>query len=375
VAFEGCTLLPGLVDSHTHLTFRGDGSLLEPAMEDPDELLMLYGARNARLALASGVTTMRDNGGRGKTALMLREGIRRGLVPGPRLLVAGRPLTIPRGHCWPLGGEAAGAETLRARVRELVAEGVDWIKIMATGGGTVGTKPHEPAYSTEELSAIAGEAHAHGRPVGAHSTCSEATRRLLDAGVDMIIHGNFRDADGTYRFDDDLAARMAGSGTWFNPTLHVCRSRIWYLEALSRTRRLTEEEATYLAGQAESWEELVDLVQRLMQAGVRLVAGSDSGWSRYAFGGFRHEIQALTEAGMSNSEALAAATRLSAEALGLGAEVGTLERGKAADLLVVRGNPLEDVGALGQVAAVFLGGVRFGEDRRSSERPPGLSAP
>jgi imidazolonepropionase-like amidohydrolase len=358
ITFPGLTLLPGLIDCHTHLNFRGDGASLEEMMEDSDALLMLIGAQNATRALYAGVTTLCDNGGRGHTVFALKEGIRRGYIQGPRLLISGRPLTIPKGHCWPLGGEVQGEEALRQAVRQLVDEGADWIKVMASGGGTKGTVSHRPAYSANELHAIAGEAHAAGRWVGAHCNSIPALYNLLDAGYDMIIHGNLNTLDGQYRFDPELAARIADSGTWFNPTLHVCRGRIRRLERIRTQRPLTDGEANMLEGQVRYWAQLVDTFQRLLALNVRFVAGSDAGWSYFAFGDFAEEVDAMVEAGMAPGDALLAATRQCAEAIGIGREVGTLEPGKQADMLVVEGNPLEQVRSLLNVRAVFLGGVQ-----------------
>jgi len=358
INFDGLTLLPGLVDCHSHVTFQGDGSTIEEMMRDPDELQVLLGSQNTRRALESGVTTLRDCGGRGTTTFAIREGIRRGYIFGPRLLISGRPITITGGHCWPLGGQADGVDGVREAVRKLVCEGADWIKVMASGGGTKGTNPHLPSYTTEELKAIVQEAHGYSKLVGAHCNCVAGMASLLDAGVDMIIHGNFYDSDGSYHFDPEMAMRIADTGTWFNPTLHVCRSRIWRLRRLAETRGLSEEERTNLARQQSYWAVLSDAFQRLLQAGVRLVAGSDSGWSYYPFGHFAEEVDAMVEAGMTPAEALASATRLSAEAVGLADQVGTLEVGKAADVLVADGNPMEDSRALSRIVAVYKDGQR-----------------
>jgi len=204
--------------------------------------------------------------------------------------VSGRPITTTGGHCWPMGGQADGVEGVQAAVRELVEEGANWIKVMASGGDTKGTNPHQPSYTTEELKAIVQEAHSYGKLVGVHSLCVAGTVRLLDAGVDMIIHGYFYDGDGTYRFDPDVAARIADTGTWFNPTLHLCRSRIRRLRQLAETRGLSEDERANLAGQERYWVEKCDAFQRLLRAGVRLAAGSDSGWDCYPFGLFAEEV-------------------------------------------------------------------------------------
>ena len=358
IRFDGLTLIPGLVDCHSHITFRGDGSAIEAMMADSDEMMVLLGAQNVQRALESGVTTLCDNGGRGKTTFNIKEGIRRGYISGPRLLISGRPITVSGGHCWRLGGQADGVDSVRAAVRDLVHEGADWIKVMASGGGTKGTVSHLPSYTTEELTAIVEEARNYGKVVWAHCNSVPGMVRLLDAGVDMIIHGNFNDPDGSHRYDPELAARIADTGTWLNPTLHVCRSRIWRLRRLDEKRGLTEEERETLAGQERYWTQISETFQRLLQAGVRLVAGSDCGWSYFSFGDFAYEVDAMVEAGMTPTQALASATCFAAEAAGLADQVGTLEAGKAADLLLVDGDPIEDIRALTRVIEVFKNGER-----------------
>lgn len=356
--FGGCTILPGLVDCHTHLNLPGDGSGLEDAAADGDDLLLLRSANNARTALASGVTTLRENGGRNGTISALREAQRRGIVSGPRLSIAGRPLTITGGHCWPFGGEADGVTQMRQAVRQLVKEGADWIKVIATGGGTRNTLPLRPSYSPAELRAAVEEAHSADRLAGAHVTCTQGIVDALDAGFDMLIHCFFSEPDGSYRFDPEIARRIADKGVWVNPTLHVARTRMQRLEQLAARRPLTADEASDLERNRHGYEERCSGVQLMLAAGVRVVAGSDSGWSYYPFGAFGGEIDALTDAGMDPLTALSAATLESARAIGLDRHVGSLEPGKAADLLVVDGDPTINLTALTQVRAVFANGVQ-----------------
>ena len=356
--FPNSTLMPGLIDCHTHLNFRGDGSSIEAMMEDPDELLMVIGAENLQRALKSGVTTLCDNGGRGQTPLFLRTALERGYITGPRILISGRPITVTHGHCWLLGGEADGEVAVRAAVQQLVAEGVDWIKIMASGGGTKGTISHRPAYSARELKAIIDEAHLAGCWVGAHCNSIPALYDLLETGVDMLIHGNFNGLDGNYFYDDELATAIAKTETWFNPTLHVCRGRIRQLEAQRDAQGLTVDEDALLTRQYAYWHQLSDTFAHLLEKGTRFAAGSDAGWSHFAFGNFWQEIDAQVACGMSHVDALRSATSWNAHAVGLEEETGTLEAGKAADLLLVDGNPLEDLSALTQVRAVYLQGKR-----------------
>ena len=356
--FPESTLLPGLVDCHSHTTLPGDGTTIEQAAIESDEIHLLQAAANVRTALEAGVTTLRENGAFRRTGFALREALRRGIVPGPRLSVAGRPITVTGGHCWPLGSEADGVEGVRLAVRQLVKEDADWIKAMSTGGGTLNTRPYQASYTIEELRAIVDEGHRANRLVGIHCTGTPGIVNALDAGADMLIHGNFNNPDGSATLDEELARQIADRGVWLNPTVHIGRTRIWRFEQLSRERPLSDDEAAEFALVKERYAVRCEHMARLIQIGTRIAAGSDCGWSYYAFDGFRHEIEALASCGMGAAGALRAGTLDSAAAMGLDRDVGSVERGKLADLLVVAGDPLVDLEALGNVEAVFLGGTR-----------------
>src|SRR5688500_2350816 len=166
-------LAPGLIDGHTHLGLAGDGRTYEEMDEDPDELMMLAGVANLRRHLAAGVTTLRDNGARNRVGFMLREGVGRGYLPAPRMLVCGRPITCTGGHFHWCNEVADGEAEIRKAVRRLVHEGADHIKVMASGGGTRGTIPGRPSYSVEELHAAVDEAHLLGRLTVAHCRATE----------------------------------------------------------------------------------------------------------------------------------------------------------------------------------------------------------
>jgi imidazolonepropionase-like amidohydrolase len=357
--FPDLTMIPGLVDCHSHLNLPGDGTSIENAAVDGDELLLLRSAENARKALESGVTTLRENGASHRTAFSIKEAIRRGIIRGPRLSISGRPLTVTGGHCWPFGGEADGIDGVRAAVRQLVKEGADWIKVMTTGGGTRNTNPYRASYTPQELRAIVDEAHASGRLTGAHASGMAGILASLDAGFDMIIHCNAYDTEGRHAFRPDVARRIVDQGAWVNPTMHVGRARIWRLERLATQRPLTETETADLARERRSYAERCDNFQGLLAAGVRLVAGSDVGWSYYRFGDFAHEVDAMAEAGMGAAAAFCAATLDCARSMGLDRDVGSLEPGKFADLLLVDGDPTVDIRALERVSAVFLGGEQI----------------
>jgi imidazolonepropionase-like amidohydrolase len=185
--FPEHTLVPGLVDCHSHLNLPGDGTTIEGAAAEGDDLLLLRSAENARVTLESGVTTLRDNGARHRTTFSVKEAIRRKIITGPRLSISGRPVTMTGGHCWPFGGEADGVAGVRLAVRQLVKEGADWIKVMTTGGGTRNTYPYQASYTVEELRAAIDEAHAAGRLAAAHASSTAGIVNALDVGFDMII--------------------------------------------------------------------------------------------------------------------------------------------------------------------------------------------
>ena len=356
IEFPGLTLMPGLVDCHTHLNNAGDGHPIQGHDPASDDLRLLQSAANLRIALESGVTTIRENGAARGTVCSIKEALRRGIVCGPRISAAGRPITITGGHAWHLGGEANGVDGVRQAVRQLAKEGADWIKIMGTGGGTPNTIPHRASFSAEEMNAAVEQAHALNRLTGAHVSGIEGIERALDAGIDMLIHCAFYDVDGRFSFRPGLARRIADRGVWVNPTIHIRRVRIWRLERIAQERALTESESAELATQRRFHNERCEYFRGLMEAGVRQVAGSDCGYSYYRFGHFADEVEAMASEGMGAAAAVRAATLDSAESIGLGREVGSLEVGKQADLLLVEGDPTVDINALKQVGAVYFAG-------------------
>ena len=356
--FPGATLLPGLIDAHTHTNMAGRGRSGEEAMSDGDDLMLLRSARNARTALRSGVTTMCDNGAWHNTGLSLKRGIEEGEVDGPTMLVCGRPVTVTGGHLWFMGGEADGVDGVRTVTRQLIKEGADFIKVIATGGSTLTSYPYRPAFGVDELKAIAVEAHNQGKFVGAHCRSNQGMRNVLEAGLDAIYHAFFVDEEERPSYDSEIVKRIVQQEVWVNPTMHIGRSHIWALEAKREAEGLTmEEEGKLLAGY-EHRKTRVEQVGRMVDAGVRLIAGSDCGWGSYPFGQLHYELECMVQGGLTPMRAILSATSHAAEALGIGDRVGELAPGKAADLLVVEGDPSEEILDLTKVRAVFKGGER-----------------
>jgi len=196
--YGAATILPGLVDAHTHLVAPGDGTLGDDIAKEDDDILLLQAARNARTLLHSGVTTLRENGAKGRVAFSLREGVRRQLAPGPRMVICGRPIAMTGGHMGYFGSEADGEQAVRAEVRKLLKEGADYIKIVASGGSTRTSDPNRASYTVAELVAMTDEAHRHGTLTAAHCTSADSVQNCLDAGVDIgldAVHDILRDPD------------------------------------------------------------------------------------------------------------------------------------------------------------------------------------
>lgn len=357
--YGDATILPGLVDGHTHLVAPGDATRGDVIGGEEESFLLLRAAANAAAALRSGVTTLRENGAKGRVAFDLRDAIVRGVLPGPRMLVCGRPVTITGGHLHFFGGETDGPDGARATVRGLIKEGADFIKIVASGGSTRSSHIWMPAFTPAELAAIVDEAHRGERLTGAHAVPNAAIADVLDAGIDMVIHCSMFEADGTYRYRPDLAERIVASGTWVNPTMHDIRAWIhWERDLVASGGSLTPEERTGFEQTLRFWEAKLDTVSRMRALGAKMMAGSDSPWGRSLPGRGWRELEAFTEAGYSNAEAIVIGTSAAAEAIGAGDVAGTLAPGRPADILIVPGDPLADLTVLGTPRDVWQAGAR-----------------
>ena len=356
--YPGKTIMPGMIDCHTHHNGFGDGRPGEEVAELPDEVLAIQSARNARASLYSGVTTIRDNGGKNQTMFRVRDAMRLGITPGPRMVLCGRPVTIVGGHTWYFGGEATGPSEVVAATRQLIKEGADYIKIMATGGTTRTSDPLRPSFNVEELTAITREAHKFGKLTAAHCTSSQGIVNSLEAGVDMIIHCYFREPDGTPNFRGEIAEHIGQAEAFINPTLHATRARIWALQHKKENHGLTGEEQVRLDGLLADFEVRLEYLQRLISMGLNIVTGSDSSWGNFQLGNTVYETECLVMAGYSPMQGILSVTSMAARSLGVDSVTGTLEPQKEADIIVVDGNPAEDIARLWHVEDVFLAGEK-----------------
>lgn len=349
--FPGCTILPGLVNCHSHLVMPGDGTRIEEAMDTGNDMLLLRAARNASRALRAGVTTLADLGGRDDVTFALRDAIEEGEFEGPRLILAGRAITSPRGHCWQFNGEVQSHAEMAGEIDRLLERGANIIKIMANGGGTRGTDPYTPQFDDAMLSLAVEKAHAADLPAFAHCSCTGVVRMAVRAGFDVVVHGNLNAARDVPDFDEDLVMEAARNGVRWNPTLEVNRSGI----------EASEDEGQDPDAIKQRWGAYayrIDEIARLKDLGIVMLAGSDEGWGSNAFGRFSRELREMGEANHSPLEVLRSATFYAAESLRT-PDVGSLDRGKHADILVVEGDPQATIRAVGDVRAVYRGGSRI----------------
>ena len=355
--FGDATLLPGLIDTHVHLSFDATTDPVGHLVAADDGAVLLAMRLAARRALAAGVTTVRDLGDRSYLAVALREWFRAGNEIGPEILASGPPLTVTGGHCHFMGGQADDERELRLGVRQRATRGVDVIKVMVTGGNmTAGIDPLTSQYTVAELSAVVDEAHRFGRAVTAHVHGVEGVERAVDAGVDGLEHCGFWVEDGVHA-DQALIDRIADRGIVVCPTAGIVPGGPPPPPAV--TSRLPA---------------IIAAVRRMHRSGVRLLAGTDAGVApSKPHGSTAYAVEQLAGEGeLTAVEALRSATSWSAEACGLAGRKGVLAGGADADVLVVAGDALEDLRALRQVRAVFRGGVRVVAD--PDERPHDAAA-
>jgi imidazolonepropionase-like amidohydrolase len=355
--FSNQAAVPGLIDCHVHLSFSAGVDPLADLLAEDDAALLLHAASNARTALAAGITTVRDLGDRSGVVRALRDGIARGIVPGPRIVTAGSPITITGGHCHFLGLEADSKADVRRVARRQIRDGVNCLKIMASGGRmTPGTNPKLPQYSVGQIRAAVDEARRAGLTIAAHALSARSIRRAAKAGVDTIEHCNWLDQEEGLAFDESTAELMAENGVAFDPTLTPVQSFVNFEPEL-----LSDVQKAAIAIRVE----LVEVFRRMLGLGVKMVAGTDAGTRRSTLDRLPGELELyVTQLGLTPVAAIATATGGAAEALGLRAEVGTVQPGRQADLTVVEGDPSTEIGVLKRARAVIQSGRLVAEHGR-----------
>ncbi|RJQ81825.1 amidohydrolase family protein [Pseudonocardiaceae bacterium YIM PH 21723] len=331
-----CTVLPGLVDAHNHLSFEPTTELIE-YMRHTDDAAMLDRMRlRARQLLHAGVTTVRDLGDRGYLAVRLaREG-----GPGPTILAAGPPLTRTNGHCWFLGGLADTSDEIVELIARHAGQGVDLIKIMATGGLiTPGWGPAESQYTLDDLTTAVRAAHDHGLPITAHAHGRQGISDALAAGMDGLEHVSFFTDTGS-EADWDLVRALADAQI-----------------PVGVTDGFHPDGPPFPAAARQRLEQRRQILSRMRAEGVRMICSSDAGISpRRPHDLLPHSIIQFTDLGFTNLEAVAAATSLAADSCRLGGRKGRVAPGHDADLLIVPGDIRDSLTGLLAPRAVIHNG-------------------
>ncbi len=351
----GGSVLPGLIDTHSHLVCDSrPGALDRYAGYDRASLAQVVSEALA-LQLAAGVTTVRDLGDRDWVALERRDAQRSDNSPArePMILASGPPLTSPAGHCAAMGGVVANRQALMAAVHERAARGVDVVKIMASGGMTTpGTDVLRTQFTDDDVHALTDAAHEAGLAVTAHAHGLPAVEQVIAAGVDAIEHCSCLTETGV-RLDEGLLETLARRALPIGAALDV--PGVAQMAAAPPAVRAMMERAGLTPEGMREYR--LQAVARMHAAGVRFVAGRDSGISDFrGHGTLRHSIAFLAEAGASTEQALAAATSIAAHACGIGDRTGRLRVGADADVLIVDGDLRSDIGCLGAVRTVMLHG-------------------
>ncbi len=346
------TVLPGLIDCHTHLTFApGVGGVSGLTQSIPRQALI--GAKNARITLQAGFTTVRNVGASGYSDIALRDAINAGDVPGPRIIASGPSLGITGGHCddnylpWEFhhkaDGVADGVENVMAKTREVIKYGANVIKICSTGGVlSLGDDPKAAEFTFEEMKTIVSEAHRLGRKVAAHAHGGEGLKQAVLAGVDSIEHGTY--------IDDEGIRLMKEKGTYLVPTIYLTE---WFMENYEKLGL----PAQIIAKAKEVMPAMKKNLTHAIQQGVPVAFGTDA--AVYPHGLNAREFAVLVRMGLTPLQAIQTATVHASKLIGQDDRLGAVEVGKLADLIAVEGDPTKDVTTLERVKFVMKGGAVF----------------
>jgi imidazolonepropionase-like amidohydrolase len=350
------SLLPGLVDVHAHMHCSATPDAYHLVTTESHDALLLRAAANVRTVLMSGVTTLRDIGSKNEVAFPIRDAVRRGVIPGPRLLLTGTPITTTAGHCWMFGTEADSLDEVVTAVRRQKKLGADCIKMMATGGMFTPTaNPRTVQYPVETLRAAVREAERLDMQIVAHTLSVDGVRNCVEAGIHHLVHARWHSADPRkgLEYDPEVSSRIAANGQAVDVTFGLGLLAQEAVEAGAPAPRPHWS----VSAAPVSMEEHVEVTREMRARGVRFITGLDMGMAHARFDASSANARAFVKwFGYSPWQALAVSTIDSADAMRLGHEVGAIRPGYVADLMAVVGDPAVDIAALGDALDVIQAG-------------------
>ena len=351
------SLLPGLIDAHCHMHCSATVDAQQLAMSEGVPVLTMRAVTAMRKALLAGTTTIRDLGSPNDVAFPVRAAVESGAIPGPRMLLAGTPITITAGHCWFFGTEADTTDAVVSAVRRQVRLGANVIKMMATGGMFTPTaNPRKPQYSVETLAAAVGEAERSGLQIVAHTLAADGVQNCVEAGIHQLIHSRWYSQDPNAELDyrPEVVKQMADQGQWVDPTIghHLLGD-----EAVSQHGHTKAVTHWAVSSKVIPDSEHVELLKKMDEAGVRFTSGLDMGMPH----GF-HDLSAANAwsyvemLGWSPWRAIYTSTAGTAEGVRVDNIVGRIKPGMIADLAAFEGDPAENIRNLHIASTVIKSG-------------------
>ena len=334
VDVSGKTIMPGIINAHVHITFESEAAdTFGTLCSRSNATIALIGKRNMLHHLRSGVTYYRDMGAPHHIDIDLRNARGSGIIDGPEFQCAGKPITMTGGHAWRFGRECDGLEEVRKATREQLRAGVDLIKIIATGGViTQGVEPGAPQLTYEEICVAVEEAHKAGKKAATHAQGSRGILNAVRAGIDSVEHGIY--------LTDEIIEMMLQKGTYLVPTLMAPY-------AISKEGVAAGIPPSIVAKSDSVIGDHLASLKRAYEAGVKIAMGTDSGTPFNHHYDSYYELKLMIDNGMSPMDAIVCSTKNAADLMGILGRYGTLEKGKAADFLILGATPLDDITALG----------------------------
>jgi len=342
---RGLTLLPGLIDCHVHLCLGGEADVVATVEQDSPATTLLKAARYAKQTVEAGITTVRDVGSRDHSIFALKHAIDSGLLPGPRIVGSGLVICMVGGHARFIGREVTGAAQVRRMVQEQIAAGAGVIKVIASGGVlTPGTSPDEAQMTAEELCTAVEVARHAGLKVAAHAHGASGIKHAVRAGVHSIEHATL--------LDEEAGAMMKEQGCYMVPTLSALATTAACKRGCGIPGSALDKAKAMTKRHQQSFKQA-------HRNRLRIAMGTDAGTPFNFHGDNAQELERMVALGMSPMEAIVTSTSAAATLIGIQRDVGTIEKGKQADLILIQGNPLKRIDLLqdrSKMMAVMKGG-------------------